>query len=208
MTKIMNKKVFAAMLPATVIGIIAIALLTSNLNDTQAQSVNQQPQVSAGAKTPKQLFEEGSAAHYIKSSITPSTISIKRGATITVDITIENSSHVKDESVTLSNFHNAVRNFAPSAHAGLTDEQFDDLVAQGVPIHGEISVNDFITISPTTLTVAANSKASISMKISIPNNIPDEMLYKTIQITPAFDADLQYPSVVGKSSGITVEVLP
>lgn len=72
----------------------------------------------------------------------------------------------------------------PSSAADMTPEERTELIKQGKPIPGTIPLSSFVRYSDPQITVNAGETKSIQMTITIPKSLPDEMLQKSIHISP------------------------
>jgi hypothetical protein len=185
-----NSKQLAIVLPVVAAGIIVLVLITSN-------SQSHATVVTAAGEShletsfgPQEDFSKGILKYYVMQELPASTAVLKRGTTITIPEVIKFWSKIPGQVVTLTNFRSDERDFGPGAGAGLTDEQFDQEINQGIPIVKEIPVRDYFSVSPTSVIIAANSTATVYVNVSIPSDYPDNMLHNALPIGIAFDTNL------------------
>lgn len=183
----------------------SLVLLSSQATKTEAMQAN--PPQMTGAMTAKQMFQKGLATDLIEGKPASDTIHVKRGETVTVPITMNHLSNTNQTTITLSNFHNALRNFAPSTMTNLTDQELDEMIAKNVVIKGEIPVNDYVSFPSQPLQIPPNASAPLLMKISIPSNYPDEMLGKAITINAMYDIAPESVQIRGIAPSVDIVVI-
>lgn len=208
MTTSTRKKLLVAMLPAVVVMAIGMVLLSGD----SAKSEALQPQAvqsHIGAALAKTRFANGELTDYIVETIAPNNIQLHRGESTTVNITLEHKTNGSGHAVTLTNFHNTVRNFGPSAKAGISEEQFEDSVANSpnALIKGEVPSQGTLTITPASVRMEPDSTATLTMQISLPKDIPDEMVGKSIYLTASYDISPFDAQTTGKIDTLVIEVL-
>jgi hypothetical protein len=174
-------------LPAIAIATFSLVLLSSQVLKTEA--VQSQHTQIAGAMTAKEMFQKGLATDLIDGKPASNMIRMMRGQTISVPITMNHLSHTNQTTITLSNFHNTLRNFAPSAQGNLTDREFDQVIAKNSVVKGEIPVNDYVSFPSLPLSLPPNASAPLLLTISIPSNYPDEMLGKVVTVNAAYNIE-------------------
>lgn len=178
----------------------------NHLAKTEAVGVQTIPSPD-GPMTAKQMFNNGYATGLIVEKVEQNTISLKRGDTVSIPVTIEYLSNTGGKEVTLTNFHNMFRNFAPSARNGLTDDQFENLVQNNRTIKGELPVDSYVKVTPGVVNLSPNSTATVTLTVSIPNDIPNEMLGKSITLGFGYDMAPLTPEIRGQTASITILVV-
>lgn len=205
MIELSNRKsiVVSIVIPIIVI-LLIVASLANSISNTTALANDDTSKSSSSAKTPRQLYDEGYVNHLVQAYIEPQTLALKRGTSQDVKVIINHLSKNKDESITISNLQNPLRNFLPSATSGLTDEEFLDMIAEGKPILGEISVD--VSFSESKLVVPASSRAPLTLTVSLPESLPDEIVGKTIEVGISFQ--VESPSATTSQGGLlTIKVI-
>lgn len=143
-------------------GVLAIAVLGS-------VPLQELPHESDPDPLPvKEMFARGIYQHLVETRFDMKTVDVRRGQSITVPFTIDHHSHVWWEPVTLKNFQNRLANYFPA--------------------YEEISVDSYLSYSPSSLVLQSNTSAQGFVKISLPANLPDGMLNQTAKITASFNA--------------------
>ncbi len=208
MVEFNKKHILVAILPAIAISAIAIVLLTSESAKTEAVQPQSIPSQIGGALA-KTRFANGELTDYIVETISPNNISLHRGESTTVYINLEHKTNGNGHAVTLTNFHNTVRNFGPSARANISDEQFEDAVGNSpnALIRGEVPTQGILTITPDSVRIEPDSNATLTMHVSLPKNIPDEMVGKSIYLTANYDINPLDSQTTGKIDTLVIEVL-
>jgi hypothetical protein len=184
------KHVGIILLPAVAVAIITVISLTSASQtnatvETPIQGVHFKTSIGNNAD-----FHEGKINHYLWQVSPKSATYVKRGTNVLIPVVIGFASRIPGDSATLTNFHSVGRAFAPGAIAGLTDAEFDERISQGVPMSGEIPFKDYLTVSPASVKIAANSSATIYVEVSIPSNYPDIMLHNDLPIAIGWDTTI------------------
>ncbi|GEM_PF-4145676 len=190
-----------------VLAAMAALTISNNQQTAAAVQVNQ----AIETDTVKQKFNEGFISHFVSSYANIQTVEMKRGETLVVPITIQHLSKNLNESVTVGNFHNEVRNFMPSAYKGMTSQQFLDYIENannaGSILPGEINVNNFITFSQPSVTLIPNSTGTVLLTISLPANLPDETVGRSLEIGLGYDIQSHNLSIAGSAGIVTVKVI-
>lgn len=199
-----TKILVAVVLPAIAVAAFSSVLLSSQVTKTEA--TQSQPPPVTGPMTAKQMFQQGLATDLIDGKPAINTVNLKRGETIVVPITMKHLSHTNDQAITLSNFHNTLRNFAPSALAGMTDQEFDEMIAASLVVKGELPVNDYVSFSEPSLTIPPSASAPLLMTISIPSDFPDEMLDKVMTVNVTYEINPASPQVRGIAPSVDIVV--
>ncbi|MGI0036027.1 MAG: hypothetical protein ACRD98_09180 [Nitrososphaera sp.] len=120
-----------------------------------------------GLLTIKELFARGVYQHLVETRFDQESVDIMRGGNVTVQFTVEHFSHVWWESATVKNFQNRFTNYSPSGD--------------------EVPAGNYLKYSPPEMVLPSNSTARGSVTISLPADVPNEMLNTTIKITASFD---------------------
>jgi hypothetical protein len=156
----------------------------------------------------KDRFANGEISDYIVQTFEPNNIVLKRGESTTVMMKLEHKTNGNGQDVVLTNFHNDVRNFGPSAREGISDEEFEDLITDSPAtlVRGEVSMQGMAYVSSPELKLAPDSVKTIEMTISLPSYIADEMVGKSIYVNANFDIIPEDPSVVASQDTLVIEV--
>jgi hypothetical protein len=151
-------------------------------------------------------FEKGYATDLIVGKIETDNISVKRGQTLEIPVTFEHLSNTStSKDVTLTNFHNAFRNFAPSANEGLDDAEFMKLIRENESVRGEIKMEE-VTVSPSTVTISPKATTTVIMTVTVPQDLPVEMTGKSITIGLGFDISPESTEIRGVGPSVTLVV--
>ena len=169
---------------------LALAALSAGSFATPSQSSDAQPQQTTDEKAITSirgptafLSAGGRSAVTIDAEIKE--LSLKRGESATVSLEIKHL--VADngfESLQLVPAGARGNLGLPSSAAAMTPEERSELIKEGKPIPGIIPLSSFVSYSDSLVTVNAGETKSIQMTISIPSSLPDEMLQKSIHISP------------------------
>ncbi|MCI0559840.1 MAG: hypothetical protein MN733_15225 [Nitrososphaera sp.] len=117
----------------------------------------------------KEMFARGIYQHLVETRFDAERVELRRGQTVSVHFAVEHFSHVWWESANVKNFGNKLANYLPSGQ--------------------EVPVNNYLRYSPDTMVLPSNSSNRASVTISLPQDLPDEMLDSTIKISASFEAD-------------------
>lgn len=175
---------------ATIAVGLALAAFSAGSFVTPLQSSQAQTQQTTGEKSLNTirgptafLFSGGRSAVIIDAEIKE--LSLKRGEPATVALDVKHLvGNNGFESLQLVPAGARGSLGLPSSAALLTPEERSELIKEGKAIPGTIPLSSFVTYSDSLLTLNAGETKSIQMTITIPNNLPDEMLQKSIHISP------------------------
>jgi hypothetical protein len=203
-----TKVLLAVVLPFVAVVVIASALFANPVERTEAAQPQAAASAAGGAMTSKAMFQKGLITDLIDGKPSTDTITVKRGQTITVPITMDHLSNTSEEkTVTLSDFHNPLRNFAPSAMQNLSDEEFEELIAHDSFVSGELPVNEYVSFSSPSLAIPSHASAPLIATVSIPEDFPDEMLGKRMTIAVAYELSPESPLVRGIAPSFDIVVV-
>gem|GEM_PF-4832895 len=189
-------KVSMAAMTTTVVflgiaAVVAVLILTSldtwnppTLQSSQAQTNEQSGEAINTIRGPTAfLFAGGRSAIIVVAE--PTKIDLPRGESIDVTLNIE---HMVGNngfgSLTLVPAGSRGSLILPSSVQDLTPEERTELMKQSRPIPGTIPLSSIVSYSDPQVTLGAGETKSIRMTIAIPKDLPDEMVQKSIHISP------------------------
>lgn len=172
---------------AVVTVLILTALNTWNpptLQSSQAQTNEQSGEAINTIRGPTAfLFAGGRSAIVVVAE--PTKIDLPRGESIDVTLNIEHMvGNNGFDSLTLVPTGSRGNLVLPSSVQDLTPEERTELMKQDSPIPGTIPLSSFVSYSDPQVTLGAGETKSIQMTIAIPKDLPDEMVQKSIHISP------------------------
>lgn len=204
-----SKKILAgAMLPVIALAAVATVLFVISQPTSTEAAESQTIPSRGGPLSAKQMFEKGYATNLVVAKIEQGEVQVKRGETVNIPVTIQHLSNSQDSSaVVLTNFHNMFRNFAPSANAGLTDEEFSERILNNPMIDGEVRMDDRVKVTPSAVTLEPNSIKTVNMFVTVPKDLPSEMTNKSITIGLGYDVEPRTSQIRTVTPSISIVVV-
>ncbi|MGI0014825.1 MAG: hypothetical protein ACREBU_15505 [Nitrososphaera sp.] len=175
---------------STTIVMLSIAIAGGLLISTVlAGFIFKQPEVGSAtivALDPETEFEEGLIGHLVTLEFDQDTVQVSRGETVTIPFTISHKSHSFWQWITVTNFHQSVRNY----------------------VYGKYVEVDIEGVSPASAIIWPNSSVREEMTLSIPASAPDDIIGKSVTIGIQFDADVAFGgSYRGKVHSINLQII-
>jgi len=216
MTLIKNKKLlFATILSAVVLATAMTLLVTNTTKEAVAQV--KQPDGPIGVNlvtvsSPEEHIANGGKSA-VKVEIPVKHVMLKRGTTTTVDITLRHLGGKDPYPLVnvgiISPYHDIY--YPPALTASTTSEQRLNAIETGNQIPGSVDLSTLISYSETgPMKIGSNGKYVIKMYITIPNDIPVDMighgghLEIPLKVT---DSDGNSNTVVWQNGGIDFTVV-
>ncbi len=138
--------------------------------------------------TTLEMFERRILTHVIETKFEGGVVEIRRGQTVEIPFTIIHHSHVWWEPVTVKGFYNRFANYSPS---------------------GQEIVISSVSYSPASAFLWGNSSEAATMRVLIPQAMPDEMLNRTVIIMASFTYETWYSYDISKKTGyVEVKIVP
>ncbi len=169
--------------------VIAVVVVLVILKAGSAPSnIAEQKPLANESLTTLEMFERGILTHVIETRFEGSVVEIRRGETAEIPFTIIHHSHVWWEPVTVKDFYNRFANYSPS---------------------GQEIVITSVSYSPTSVFLWGNESETATMRVSIPEAMPDEMLNRTVIIMASFTFETWHSYDISKKTGyVKVKILP
>jgi hypothetical protein len=168
---------------AMVVGILASFSLTPSLSQEQPAEIQSIEYVSG----PDAFLERGGASAVIV-QLSPDRIELGRGESATVTVNLSHRAATDEFSeLHLVPSNNQGYLGLPSSDKLTTIEERAELARQGKPIPGMINNSDMISFATQEVSVAAGNDQSVQMTVTVPEDLPDEMVGKSIHIAPNFE---------------------
>jgi hypothetical protein len=161
------------MVVATAIVLASVALMVTIIDITESNPSYCDTSIAGVTTSPEKAFEVGCIRHLVQITTDQSVIEVKRGMSVTIPITISHQANRPFQPITLSNFHDPLIHYPPKC-------RMDYCI---------IPVNDFISVSPSSITVSPNSSEEVMLTVSIPRNIDERLLDKTLGISITVETD-------------------
>lgn len=165
------------------VGVVASLSLKPSLSQEQQPEIQRIGYVSG----PDAFLERGGDSAIIV-ALDPGRLELARGESSTVGVNFTHRA-ATDEFAEL--------HLLPSSSQGYlglqgsdkltTIEERAELARQGKPIPGMIENSKMISFSSQETSVTAGNSRSIQMTVTVPEDLPDEMIGKSIHIAPKFE---------------------
>ncbi len=134
------------------------------------------------------IRDGGKSAILVKTN--PETIKLTRGESTTVMLNISHvggTEALNEVNLTPTVFQGAV--LLPSAVDKTTVEERAELLSQGKPIPGSIELSSLVNFSEARIKVLAGETKTMQMTISLPKDLPDEIIGKSIHFSPSLEIE-------------------
>lgn len=206
------------------VGLGGFALLASNssiLNSPAQEQMQHQVQQQQQIAQAEQKFighvtspDEALNAGLIRSAIwiepEQFRINATRGSTVSVVLKITHKPGPDPlPSVTVNAIGATGITYPPSLAKSVSNDQAKEALVSGKLIPGSIRMNDLVRFDPTSITLAPGETKTIQLFITLPQNLPDEWVNKSIPISPIYKSPEQ--STRGEvgifHNGVTVRVV-
>jgi hypothetical protein len=169
-----------------VIAIVAVLVIMKAGSGPSNIAVQELP--ADESLTTLEMFERRMLTHVIETRFEGGVVEIRRGETAEIPFTIIHHSHVWWEPVTVKGFYNRFANYSPS---------------------GQEIVITSVSYSPTSVFLWGNASETATMKVLIPEAMPDEMLGRTAIIMASFTFETWYSYDISKKTGyVEVKIVP
>lgn len=215
-TKTSKKVLEYAFISAMVVTGLAVATFAITASTIQAQAVVQPPADEDGQIHSNPMSAEsyvkatGNSA--VKAEFPTKMVQLKKGTSTTVNVVIKhiggaNAKPTSDVSVSPPTGYILL---PKSVAEKTTPEERLSAATTGKMISGGIDMASLLTIgaSERSLHLAANTQNSVQVKISLPDNLPDELVGTGFHIPILLNAvDAAGNQIVVENNGIDVEVI-
>jgi hypothetical protein len=182
MVKVKNLTAALAVLAATVL--IAGAVASFSIRSSMSEEPQPIERSTSLVKGPDAFLENGGKSAIVMEAA-PKFLNLKRGESATVYLNVEHRT-TTDSLGTLNVVPSGIRGsvIIPSMVSKTTPEERANLVREDKPIPGSIDLTPFVQYSTNSVELSGGDKTSIAMTFTVPEDLPDEMIGKSLHFTP------------------------
>ena len=168
---------------------IAVVVIITVIPLALSAQVFKRPELDSSVivtMTADTAFERGHTQHLITAAFEQDNIQVNRGETVTVPFIINHKSHSFWQWVTVSDFQQSIKNYAPGGK------------------YVDVTIHSF---SPISAVILPNQSTQGLMTFSIDPSAPDEIVGKSVTLSVQFGSEVAFGGThLDQGGSVTVQV--
>ncbi|MEX0862275.1 hypothetical protein [Nitrosopumilus sp.] len=180
-----NSIVFALV---AIVAVGSIGLISSSMSENQTEDI---PEVTLDFN---QDFLERDGIRSVVTIVHSESVDVTRGNSVITSLTLTHEANdAKAKSVTLEP-RGTIGVITPEPYASMyTSEERSQQLRENGEITGSISLSDYVSYSPSQVTIAPGESVVVSMMIDIPDDFDERLMVGKLPFQPNFVKIGDYP---------------